>query len=380
VRRIASGVVIGIATAATLALAPVAGGKTIHVHSGQSIQAAVQRANSGDKVLVHRGTYKERSRNCGFEANHSCAVVVKKDDIRLVAKKGVLLKAKGDQDDGIGVGRTLKPACLRHKSKRVQGSLVKGFKVRGFEDDGVFLACVEDWRVTKVQATDNLEYGIFPSHSVDGRVDHSLASGANDTGIYIGQSREVRVDHNRATDNVSGYEIENSSDVRADDNVAKANTAGILSFALPDLDVKANHDNRIDHNKVTKNNRANTCLDPDDTVCAVPPGTGVLLLSVDDNQADHNNVTGNKSFGIGVANYCVVLGVSPTDCAALDIDPDPDGNRVVSNDVTGNGGAPDPSLPSPALAVDLAWDTTGIGNCWSGNQADTTLPSSLPTC
>jgi hypothetical protein len=33
-----------------------------------------------------------------------------------------------------------------------------------------------------------------------------------------------------------------------------------------------------------------------------------------------------------------------------------------------------------AFAADLAWDTTGVGNCWSGNIAGTTFPASLPTC
>jgi Right handed beta helix region len=122
----------------------------------------------------------------------------------------------------------------------------------------VLLFCVEAWRVTHVSAVDNAEYGIFPSHSFDGRLDHSLASGANDTGHYVGQSFDSRMDHNVATDNVSGYEIENSVGVRADHNLAYGNTGGILSFTLPFLDVKVNHDNLIEHNVVRDNDRPNT--------------------------------------------------------------------------------------------------------------------------
>src|SRR4029453_15456275 len=98
---------------------------------------------------------------------------------------------------------------------------------------------------------DNAEYGIFPSLCGAGRVTMSVATGANDTGIYIGQSHDVRIDHNVATDNVSGFEIENSSAVRCDHNRAFGNTGGILSFALPGLDVTQNADNRIDHNAST---------------------------------------------------------------------------------------------------------------------------------
>ena len=154
----------------------------------------------------------------------------------------------------------------------MHGSLIRGLTVRGFDDFGVFLLCVDHWRITRVRAIGNGEYGTFPSHTTIGRLDHSFASGANDTGHYIGQSSHARVDHNVAKDNVSGFELENSSHIRADHNLASGNTGGILSFTLPNLDVKSNSDNRIDHNRVFKNNRKNTCVDPEDTVCAVPRG------------------------------------------------------------------------------------------------------------
>jgi hypothetical protein len=143
--------------------------------------------------------------------------------------------------------------------------------------------------------------------------------------------------------------------------------------------VKSNSNNQIDHNVVRDNNKPNTCLEPEDEVCGVPVGTGILLLAADTNDVSQNEITGNGSFGIAVANYCVATGVPPAECATLDIDPDPDGNHVVSNTVTGNGGSPDPSLPS-IFAVDLAWDTTGDGNCWSNNVFGTSFPATLPSC
>jgi parallel beta-helix repeat protein len=291
----------------------------------------------------------------------------------------VVLKAGDDQDLGIAIGKTSDPACLEDPGLRVHGSLLRSLTVKGFQDDGVFLYCVQSWRVTHVVTKDDAEYGIFPSHSFRGRVDHSFASDANDTGIYVGQSFNSRMDHNVATDNVSGFEIENSVGVRADHNLALGNTGGILSFNLPFLDVKVNRDNVIAHNIVVRNNRPNTCLDPDDTVCQVPPGTGVLVMAADENLVRHNLVKGNDSFGIAVANICLALGLSAGECAALDIQPDADNNRVVANQVTGNGQDPDPSLPA-VFAKDLAWDTTGTGNCWSKNVFDTSFPPTLPSC
>jgi parallel beta-helix repeat protein len=365
-----------------LALSAPAEAKTIKVHPGGSIQAAVDQASAGDRVLVAPGTYREDGRPCPTEPTHTCAVAIEKNGIRLVGVRSrhrVVLLARENQDEGIAVGKSDDASCLTDPSKRVHGSVIRGLTVRGFEDDGVFLICVDHWRVTGVRAVDNREYGIFPSHTVSGRLDHSFASGANDTGHYIGQSTRARVDHNVARGNVSGFELENSSHIRADHNLATGNTGGILSFALPNLDVKANSDNRIDHNRVRRNNKANTCVDQDDAVCDVPVGTGILLIATDRNHVVANRVSGNNSFGIALANYCLATNVPAPECAALDIEPNPDGNRILNNRVTGNGTAPDPRLP-PVFAVDLAWDTTGTDNCWSGNQAGTTFPTSLPAC
>jgi len=238
---------------------------------------------------------------------------------------------------------------------------------------------VDNWVVAQCATPDNDEYGIFPSHCGAGQVSQNVATGYNDTGIYVGQSHDVRVDHNLATDNVSGFELENTSNSRVDHNESTGNTGGILTFTNIFLDVKQNANNRVDHNRVHDNNRPNTCLDPMDEVCAVPPGTGLLVLAADANQVDHNRVTGNDSFGIAVANFCVANNIAPGDCAVLDIEPNPDNDHVMFNVATGNGSNPSP-LINPVFAVDLAWDTTGTGNCWKHNVAQTQFPSSLPPC
>jgi parallel beta-helix repeat protein len=371
------------AIAASMLLSASAEAKTIHVHKGQSIQAAVDKAKAGDRILIAPGVYREKSRSCPAASAQKCAVAIQKNGIKLIGKSSkkhpVVLKARKGQDAGIEVGKPRTGDCLADASQRLHGSLIRGITVRGFDDFGVFLLCVDHWRITRVRAIDNGEYGTFPSHTVNGRLDHSFASGANDTGHYIGQSTRARVDHNVAKDNVSGFELENSSHIRADHNLASGNTGGILSFTLPNLDVKSNSDNLIDHNRVLKNNRKNTCVEPEDTVCAVPRGTGILMLAIDRNRVEANKVSGNGSYGIGLVNYCVVLNLSQSDCAALDIEPNPDDNHLTGNNVKKNGSKPDPSVLS-VFRVDLAWDTTGHGNCWSNNSAGTTFPSALPPC
>ena len=130
----------------------------------------------------------------------------------------------------------------------------------------------------------------------------------------------------------------------------------------------------------TYHDKPNTCLDPSDAVCGVLVGTGVLVLAADDNRVEHNTVTGNGTFGIAVADFCVGQGIPPEECATLGIEPSPDGTLTAHNTVTGNGLTPDPRLISSAFAVDLAWDGTGTGNCWRKNVAGTQFPPDLPGC
>jgi parallel beta-helix repeat protein len=354
---------------------------TIIVRPGDSIQAAVDGANPGDRILVFPGTYTEPGRPCPTDPLDTCAVVITKDDIALqglpTAHDPVVLANADGQAQGIAIAKTGDTSCLTDPTERIQGALVSGFTIEGFEDTGVLLFCADDWRVTNTVATDNLEYGLFPSHSGPGRIDHSSASGANDTGIYVGQSHGVRVDHNLATDNVSGFEIENSTNVRLSHNEASGNTAGILSFTLPFLDVTANVGNRIDHNFVHDNNKPNTCA-PGDIVCAVPVGSGIAVVAADANTVDHNTVSGNDSFGILVANLCNALQLTPAECAGLDIEPNADDAHIVSNVSLGNGENPGPTFPLPG--ADLLWDGTGTGNCWGHDVFNTSFPSPLPPC
>jgi hypothetical protein len=87
----------------------------------------------------------------------------------------------------------------------------------------------------------------------------------------------------------------------------------------------------------------------------------------------------NQFTGIAVVSTLVLgqlAGFPPE--AFSDIEPNPDGVQIVSNQVIKNGYAPPAGLPFPG--VDLLWDGSGSNNCWSRNLYNTSYPPGLPAC
>ena len=326
------------------------------VSPGGSIQAAIDAAAPGTVIRIAPGTYNQ-------------ALTIHTPNLTLLglggSGGGVVLQNPGGAEDGIAV------------TAEGSGVAILNLTVRGFQGNGVHLDGVDGFRLSGITAQDNGEYGLFPVHSSHGVIAGCRVSGHSDTGIYVGQSRDVAILGNVTFANVNGIEIENSSDVRAIANETYDNTAGILVVVLPGLDVKATAHILIAGNRVHDNNHANFG-NPQDIVAVVPPGSGILVVGADTVTVAGNAVTGNQFVGIGLGSSLTLgalAGLPPS--AFADIDPDPDGVRVLGNHVTGNGGAsPIPFLP----AVDLLWDGSGTHDCWQGNSFGTSAPAALPAC
>lgn len=358
-------------------------GREIQVHAGQSIQSAVDQARPGDRVVVGPGTYHEVGRPCPSAPNAMCAVSITQNGISLEGRphggNAVILANAGGQDAGIEVAnpKSATTQCFKDPSARISGISITGFTVNGFAGSGIRLVCADEWVVAFNSVNNNAEYGIFPVNSSNGRVHHNVATGANDTGVYVGQSHHVRADHNVASANVSGFEIENSTNVRFDHNEAFGNTGGILVFILPNLSVLTGANNQVDHNWLHDNNKANTCLNPADDVCLVPPGSGVLVVAGDSNVVEHNVIQRNETFGVAVSDFCTPFQVPIAACFSLGFDPLPENTRILFNLLQDNGtNSQFPGVPG----ADLFWTGAGTGNCWRGNRAASEIPSPLPVC
>jgi parallel beta-helix repeat protein len=329
----------------------------IIVHTGHSIQAAVDAAGAGAVIAIEPGTYAE-------------AVHVRTPGLTLVGLRGrnggVTIINPATEDNGV----TVDPGS--------DGFTLVNVTVRGFGANGVFLSGVHGFLLSGVTAQDNGEYGLFPVHSSDGVIEHCRASGHNDTGIYVGQDTNVTVRASVTFANVNGIEFENVHHVRAVGNEAYDNVVGILVVLLPGLDAKSSSDVLVTGNRVHDNNHVNFAP-PGDLASFVPTGSGILVVGADHVTVADNVVRGNQFVGIGVASTLVLgqlAGLAPE--AFADIEPDPDFDRIVHNVLVRNGGAasPIPFLP----AVDLLWIPAGSGNCWSRNAFKTSFPAALPRC
>ncbi len=330
-----------------------------------ALQSAVDGAAPGAKLLIASGDYAEEV---------------------TITTNGLQLVGCGGASDARP--RIIPPATPGTHAQGITADLVDGLsftslEFSGFDQNGIFISQADGVSFRDVVADANEEYGVFPVQSNNVVVEGCDVSGAHDTGIYVGQSTNITVRYNYVHDNVSGIEIENSANAVVDNNYSTHNTAGILVFKLPNLPVQLANGHHVFDNIVLDNNSPNASTDPADVLSHVPDGTGILVLSTDTSEFDHNLVHGNGSFGFtlvdqkAIDDLLALNGDPPVFGPGYSADQSSQNNSIHDNNFTGNALSPDTTPPnSTPLADNILFfidEDASHGNCFQSNAGSATF-------
>ena len=288
-------------------------GAVHEVKDGESIQAAVTEAQTGDTIRVFPGTYHE-------------TVFIDKDDISLV---GVIEDGEWPHLDG---KKVLNDAILYSGN----GFSVEWFKITQYKGNAIMGQSGNNFSIRNNWVIDTGLYGIFPEFGHNGLIENNILSEIEDAAIYVGMSDYIDVRNNQVFDNVAGIEVENSRHVLVEGNVARNNTGGILVFITPGLPIKSSYDAIIRRNFVTNNNTPNFAI-PGSLVAGIPSGTGILVMSGDKVVIEDNIITGNNTGGIIVTSGDFVTEVA----SDKESDPHSDQVEIRNNIMFDNGNDPD---------------------------------------
>ncbi|KAK3323062.1 pectin lyase fold/virulence factor [Apodospora peruviana] len=182
----------------------------IRVKAGQSIQAAINAAHPGSKIVVEAGTYAEQ-------------LTISKNGIELHASKGVILVppptpvtngctglAGPDTNAGIciiGTDVKLADFVKEHRKvilvgSRVAGVRVKGFDVRGFVGLNIAIVGAKDTDVRENTVYDGTAYGMLTVGSIGTLITRNKVSSADlkFIGICMDDKSDVAVTWNSVSE------------------------------------------------------------------------------------------------------------------------------------------------------------------------------------
>ena len=309
-----------------------------------ALQGALIDAESGDVVCLEGGR---------FELTGQLTLAAEEVTVR--GNEDTILDFSGQTSGANGIAIEADRVTL--DTLRIENP--DGDGVRATNVDGLTLRNLRvEW--TEGPSPDNGGYGLYPVESSNVLIEGCYAAGASDTGIYVGQSENVVIRNNEATLNVAGIEVENSTDVEVYGNHTYGNTGGILVFNLPGLRVKDGKRANV-HDNVIEDNNLENFAEAGNIVADVPTGTGLFVLSADDNEIHDNEIRDHDSIGIAVLSWYVTQRDAEGEMDAM-FDFFPERNYVHDNTLQNNGQMPQGDAMTIAAIVgatelaDLTWD------------------------
>jgi parallel beta-helix repeat protein len=319
---------------------------TVTVHSGESIQAAIDAASPGTTINVDPGTYTEN-------------LFIGKDGINLVGHHSTLTPPGSPTSNLCVDGSNFPGICVVGQVdqnfnlvKRVQNVVIAGFKIQHFSTEGIFAYGAAQYTVQNNVLNANGGYGTFALNSKGIRYLDNTATGNGDAGLYIGESAEAnaRVIGNTSSGNDGeGLLFRDSRGGLVESNTFTKNCIGLLAL---DTGVPINGGQvTIRKNTITTNNRF--CSASDD---APPLGGMGLGIGGDDHVLVQNNTIDNN---VQQPNTALPGG------GIVLFDTSGFGGRAPSNNTIQNNSA------HGNQPFDIFDDGSGTGNSFSGNNCNT---------
>lgn len=333
---------------------------TITVRPGESIQAAVDAAAPGSRIVVMPGDYVETH---GGQA----AVLVQKP-LQLIASR----QGGGEVRILPGPGNTEGIYVLGTEDNFIEDVLIEGFTIDGFQENGIWTFYARNFEIRNNFVGNSDHVGIYPQLSAQGLVRDNVAFGGRDSAMWVSGSEEIRVIDNEVYRAPIGLQVNVSKAVEVERLTAYDNTTGV-AFTHPlasglgdDVDLAFGYRSESLHfaySYVHDNNFENPVSGG--SIGALPQGTGVLIIGHDRAYVEENTFENNDYAGLVLVDHCFFTGDTDDDCA-------PDENTIVRNDITGNGTNPPPG-DFQDIASDVIVFLPGTGNCMANNDYDTDL-------
>lgn len=343
------------------------GASTIYVKNDDSIQAAINSANSGDRIVVESGTYAEQ-------------LTISKDGIALIGQNAILVTPPSpttntcsglagkdfqgkDTQAGIcveGSDVVLAEFVQEHRKfvsvgHRVKDVSITGFSVRGFLGLNIAIVGAQDALVTHNTLTDGGYYGLLTVGSTNSRIKRNSVVSSPPTppntflrfiGICMDDVGPVTVRHNV----ISGYLIAlclqtDGADIY-NNHVRSCCVGGYVDPGKSGI--------KIRDNEISDANPA--CKDDSSGSFGV---WGILITGAVDTFVNGNKISGTTDSGRQGRTATGVAVIDDIGTGAV-----ASGNRVVQNQLWNND-------------VDLVVDTKGKGNVVKHNKCKVSIPPNL---
>ena len=379
------------------------------------VQAAVNDAQPGSRILVLPGVYREEPSRAAPNEDPRCAnLLVTSNDgraqvpsyayqaqcpnaqnlIAIVGKREIQIEGTGDApSDVLLFGDRRKLNVVR--ADRADGVVLRNFTVQYSDFNNVYVLETNGFRLERIVSRWSREYGVLSFTSDNGLYSHITAYGSGDSGVYPGSGPQghcqwygIELRRINAYGNTVGLAGTSGDGLWIHDSRFHHNAVG-LGFDS----VFRNHPGmpqdctKIERNRIYSNNldvytaqRDTYCRAPvlardPRIVCptVLPPmGTGIVFAGGNGNIVRDNWIYDNWRYGAML--FWVPAFIRGVDDPALQND------TSHSNQYVGNRMGRTPGGMRAPNGLDFWWDEEGSGNCWEGNGTVRSDPARLPAC